>query len=118
MPYTGASSLHKTKGLSSHWCPIRLSSATYEARAMGPSMCTFGMVGCSLGAVRGLVGCYSCSSYRVSNSLSSSVLFLTAPSGAPCSVQWLASLFVRHWQSLSGDRYISLLSGSTSWHPQ
>jgi hypothetical protein len=28
-PYTGASSLLRTKGLSSHWCLTRLSSATY-----------------------------------------------------------------------------------------
>ena len=35
--YTGAFSLHRTKGLSSHRCP---SSATYVARAMGPSMWT------------------------------------------------------------------------------
>jgi hypothetical protein len=34
-------SLHRTKGLPSHWCPIRLSSVTYVvAGAMGPSMCT------------------------------------------------------------------------------
>jgi hypothetical protein len=39
-PYTWASSLHRTKGLSSHWCPTRPSSATYAAGAMGPSMCT------------------------------------------------------------------------------
>jgi hypothetical protein len=39
-PYTGASSLHRTKGLSSHWCLIRPSSATYAAGAMGCSMCT------------------------------------------------------------------------------
>jgi hypothetical protein len=39
-PYTGASSLHRTKGLSSQWWPKRPSSATYAAGAMGPSMCT------------------------------------------------------------------------------
>jgi hypothetical protein len=37
--YTGASSLQRTKSLSSHWCPTR-SSATYVVVAMGPSMCT------------------------------------------------------------------------------
>jgi hypothetical protein len=30
-PYTGASCIHRTKGLSSHWCPTRQSSATYVA---------------------------------------------------------------------------------------
>jgi hypothetical protein len=39
-PYTGASSLHRTKGLSSHWCQIRPSSAAYVAVAKSPSMCT------------------------------------------------------------------------------
>ena len=35
-PYTGASSLHRTKGIPSHWCQIRPSFATYAAGAMGP----------------------------------------------------------------------------------
>ena len=38
--YIGALSLHRTKGLSSHWCPTMPSSATYAAGAKGPSMCT------------------------------------------------------------------------------
>ena len=29
-----------------------------------------------------------------------------------------ASVFVRLWKNLSGDRHIRLLSASTSWHPQ
>jgi hypothetical protein len=28
-----------------------------------------------------------------------------------------ASVLVRFWQNLSGDSYIRLLSGSTSWQP-
>jgi hypothetical protein len=43
-PYTGVSSLLKTKGLSSHWCLTRPSSATYTAGAMGSSMRTFWVV--------------------------------------------------------------------------
>ena len=39
-PYTGASSLHRTKGLFSHWCLTRPSSVTYTTRSKGPSMCT------------------------------------------------------------------------------
>jgi hypothetical protein len=31
-------SLHRTKGISSHWCLTMLSSATYAAGAMGPSI--------------------------------------------------------------------------------
>jgi hypothetical protein len=45
IPNTRASSLHRSKGLSSHWCPTRPSSATYSARAMGPSMCTLWLMG-------------------------------------------------------------------------
>jgi hypothetical protein len=33
-PYAGASNLHRTKGLLSHWCQIRPSSAPYAAGAM------------------------------------------------------------------------------------
>jgi hypothetical protein len=36
-PYTGTLKLHRTKGLSSHWCLARWSSATYVAGAIGPS---------------------------------------------------------------------------------
>ena len=41
----------------------------------------------------------------------------------PCAQSngWLwvsTSVFVRHWQSLSEDSYIRLLSSSTCWHPQ
>jgi hypothetical protein len=50
------------------------------------------------------------------------VLSLAPPSGTLCLVQWLAesihSVFVRHWQSLSGDSYIRLLSASSYCHPQ
>ena len=38
-PYTRASSLLGTKGLASHLCPTRPSSATYEAWAMSPTIC-------------------------------------------------------------------------------
>ena len=54
--YTGASSLHRTKSLSSHSCPTRPSSATYVAGAMSPSMCTLWLVVQSVGALGGLVG--------------------------------------------------------------
>jgi hypothetical protein len=43
-PYTGASNTLRPKGLSSHWCPTRPSSATYEAGAMGPCMCILWLV--------------------------------------------------------------------------
>ena len=55
-PYTGASSLHRTKGLSFHRCQTRPSSATYAAGAMGCSMCTLWLVVLSLKALGGLVG--------------------------------------------------------------
>jgi hypothetical protein len=43
-PYTGASSLHRNKGLPSHWCLTRPSFATYASEAIGPSMCTLRLV--------------------------------------------------------------------------
>ena len=42
--YHGTSRLHRTKGLSSHWCPTRPPSAIYAAGAMGPSMCNLWLV--------------------------------------------------------------------------
>jgi len=39
-PYTGASNIHSTKGLSSHWCPTRRSFPTYAAGDMSCSRCT------------------------------------------------------------------------------
>jgi hypothetical protein len=51
-----------------------------------------------------------------------SVLSLTPLLGTLHSVQCLsavsASVFVRLWQDISGDRYIRLLSACISWHPQ
>jgi hypothetical protein len=55
-PYAGSSSLHRTKGLPSHWCQIRPSSATYAARATGPSMCTLWLVVLVLESFGYLVG--------------------------------------------------------------
>jgi hypothetical protein len=43
--YTGASSFHRTKGFSSHWCQTIPSSATYAAGAMGPSLHVYSLVG-------------------------------------------------------------------------
>jgi hypothetical protein len=68
-PYTGASSFHKTKVLSFHWCPTRPSSATYGAGAMSPSTSTLWLVIYSLGALEYLVGWY-CSSYGVASPFS------------------------------------------------
>ena len=55
--YSGESSLHRTKGLSSHWCLTKSS--------MGPSMCTLWLVVYSLAALGDLVGWYCCSFYGV-----------------------------------------------------
>jgi hypothetical protein len=43
-PYTGASSLHKTKGLSSNWCLTSPSSATYPVGTIG-SLHVYSLVG-------------------------------------------------------------------------
>jgi hypothetical protein len=46
-PYTGASSIHRTKGLSSYWWLIRPLSATYAAGAMG-SLHVYSLLLCRL----------------------------------------------------------------------
>ena len=79
-PYTVASSLPRTKVLSSHRCPTRPSSATYVAGTMGLSMCTL------LRALRDLVGWYCCSSHGVANPFSS--LYLTWMDIVMKSVRW------------------------------
>jgi hypothetical protein len=43
-PYTRASNTQRAKGLSSNLCPTVPSSATYAARARGPSMCSLWLV--------------------------------------------------------------------------
>ena len=63
-----------------------------------------------------------CSSCGLQIPSTPSVLSLTPPLETNAqSNGWLqasASVFVRFWQSLSGDSYIRLLSVCTSWHPQ
>jgi hypothetical protein len=73
LSYTGALSLHRTKGLSSHWCLTISSSAIYAAGAIGPSMCSLLLMVQYLGALEGggLIGWYCCSSYEVAKPLSS-----------------------------------------------
>jgi hypothetical protein len=65
LPYTGASNLHRTKDLSSHWCPTTLSSATYAVG--GLSMYTLWLVVYSLLTLGSLVCSYCCSSYGAAN---------------------------------------------------
>ena len=94
--YAGASRLHRTKGLPSHWCQIRQSSAKYAAGAMDPSL------------VRGLVpGSSGRSSWLI-------LLFLLwdckllhwCPSTHSDGWLWAsASILVRLWQSSTGDSY-------------
>jgi hypothetical protein len=70
-PYTGTSSLHRTKVLSSHWCPARPSSSTHTAGAMSSTMCTPWLVTESLGALGVLFSSYCCSFYGYTTLLSS-----------------------------------------------
>ena len=110
-PYTRASSLLRTNGLSSHWCPTRPSSATYAAGAMGPSMCTFWLVVQSRGALGVLAGWHYCFPHGAAHPLTPSVPSPTPASGILQSNGWLwesASVLVRLWQSLSGGSHIRL----------
>ena len=67
-PCTGAYNLCKTKGLTSHWCPTRPSSATYATRDT------------ALGV---LVSSYCCSTYRVADPFSSLGTFSSSSIGGP-----------------------------------
>ena len=64
--HTGASSLHRTKDLFSHWCQTRPSSAAYMSGAMGHTMCTPLLV---VQTLKALVG-WCCSSYGNTNTFS------------------------------------------------
>jgi hypothetical protein len=120
-PYTGMSSLHRTKGLSSF---LRPSSATHVSGAMGPSMCTLWLVVYSLGDLLLLVGSYYCSSYEAAHPCSSLGPFSSSSIGHLVLSPWVVcehslcicqALFLK---SLSGDSYIRLLSASTDWYLQ
>ena len=80
--YTGATSLHMTKGFSSHWCLTKPPSATYLARAIVPSMCIWTL--CSL------VGWYYCSSYGVASPSISFSPFSNSSIGDPVLIQIVA----------------------------
>jgi hypothetical protein len=83
IPLLGATSLHRTKHLPSHWCQIRQSSATYVAGAMDWPMYTLWLVVSFLGALMGPVSWYCCSSYGVAIPFSSSSLYPNFPIGIP-----------------------------------
>ena len=65
-----------------------------------------------------LVGSYCCSSYGVAKPFNPFSSFSTGdPVLSPMTGCKHPSL-CRHWQNLSGDSCIRLLSASTCWHPQ
>jgi hypothetical protein len=67
--YTGVSSLHRTKGIPSHWCQIRPSS--YICSWSHGSHHVYSLVGGLVPGSSGMSGWYCCSSYGVSNPFSS-----------------------------------------------
>jgi hypothetical protein len=75
--YTGASSLHRTKGLSSHWCLTSPSSSTYAWELWWVWL---------VDNVVLAMGFQTPSA--------PSVLYLTPPLGTSLSVQWLAVTFL------------------------
>ena len=119
-PYTGAQNLHRTKVLFSHWWPTRPSSATYASRGMSATMCFLWLVVYSQGVLGVLVSSYCCFSYGAANPFSSLGPFSSSSIGDQSNgYLWAStSVFVWHWQSLSGDSYIRLVSASTCWDPQ
>jgi hypothetical protein len=109
IPYTGASSLHMTKGLSSHWFLTRLCHIySWSQRSFHVDSLVGGLVPRSSG---NLVGWYCCSSYGVA----SSVLSLTPPLGTLCSIQQLAeSICLSICQTLAESLRIQLYQAPVS----
>jgi hypothetical protein len=88
-PYTGTSSLHRTKGLPLPLMPDK-TIFCYICRWSHGSLHVFSLVGGLIpGSSGGLVGWYCCSSYGVATPSAPSVLPLTPPLGSLCSVWWL-----------------------------
>ena len=88
-PYTGTSSLHRTKGLHSHWWPTRPSSATCDW-SQG-SLHVYSLVGGLVPENSGeywLV--YIVPPMGLPNLSAPWVLSLAPPLGTLCSIQWLA----------------------------
>ena len=98
--------------------------ATYAASTMSPFMCILWLVVQSLGALGVVVWPVDtvAPSMRLQAPSVPSVPSPTPPSGPLAqSNGWLqasTSVYVRLWQSLSGDSSNRLPSASTSWHPQ
>jgi hypothetical protein len=89
-PYTGESSLLRTKGFSSHLCPTRPSSTTYVAGARGSTMCTL-WLGFSPWELCGYWLVHIVVPPMGLEVISAPwVLFLYLPLGTLHSVQWLA----------------------------
>ena len=86
-PYARASNLHRTKGLPSYWCQIRLSSATYVFSVMDPSMYTFWWF--SLWELWMVQFVDIVLPIGLQFPSAPSVLLLALPLGSPCSVLWL-----------------------------
>ena len=119
--YTRAQNPFRSKVHSSHWCPIRPSLATCVARAMGPSMCTHCLVVHHSGASGVWVVDTVATPWGHKHlQLLLSLLQLLHQRLCIQSNGWQAStsVFVRLWQSLSGNSPIRFLSASISWLPQ
>jgi hypothetical protein len=87
----------RSKGLSSHWCLSRPSSATYVAGAIGRSMCipcwwlSPWKVKIGVGVGEGTLVGFVLLPMVLQTPSAPSVLSLTPPLGTPHSVQWLAA---------------------------
>ena len=92
----------------------------YAAWVKGPSMCILWLLVQSPGAPRSLASWHCCSPHGNANPLSSFSPSSNSSTGDPelSSTQASASVFVRLWQSLSGNSHIRLPSAGTTWHPQ
>ena len=97
--YSGSSSLHRTKGLSFHWC-----HTGHPLLHMGPSMCTLWLVILSLDVWRVwfLVHWYCCSSYGAANPFLSFSPFPNSSIGVPMLIPMVGCEHQHLYLSVSG----------------
>jgi hypothetical protein len=97
----------------SHWCPTRLSSATYAARAIGPTICTLWLVVQTLGDPWSLTCWHCCSPQWAANILSFFSPFSNSSTGVPVLSSIIACEHLSLYLSDSGRAYQeTAISGS------
>ena len=120
-PYTGESSLLRTKGLYSHWWPKGHTLLHMQLEPWVPPGVFIGWW-LSLWELWGYWLVYIVVLSTGLQAHSALLVFYLLHWGRRAQFNgWLresTSIFLRHWHSFSGDSYMRLWPASTSWHRQ